>query len=180
MTNKPYGSGRSKVAGEHWTKMLRRTMETPAWQALSTTAQALYPWLKMEWRGPDANNNGSIRLSTRQAAERLGVSQPTAAEAFRELQRKGFIEQKEPACLGIEGAAKSPSYELSELKMPGAEKDGRKLYLQWAPGRDFPVQMAAANNPNGRNGRDVPKTKTQQRNFVDPDKEILSKTGSPT
>lgn len=180
MSKKPYRNGRAKPSGEHWTKMLRHTMETPAWQALSTTAQALYPWLKLEWRGPDANNNGSIQLSTRQAATRLGVSQPTAAEAFRDLQRKGFIEQTEPACLGIEGAAKSPSYELTELKMPGAEKDGRKLYRDWLPGCDFPVQMAAANNPSGHNGRSVQKTKPQQRIFVDPNKETLSKTGSPT
>src|SRR5690606_32010957 len=144
--------------------MLRPTMETPAWQALSTTAQALYPWLKLEWRGPDANNNGSIQLSTRQAASRLGVSQVTAAEAFRDLQRKGFIVQTVPASLGVEGAAKCPSYEITELKMPGAEGDGRKLYRQWEKGRDFDVQRSPVNNPNGCNGRDAPKTKTRHKN----------------
>ena len=56
--------------GEHFAKMFRHIMEEPAWRALPSTAQALYPWLKLEWRGPDADNNGSIRLSVRQAAER--------------------------------------------------------------------------------------------------------------
>lgn len=175
MSRKPYRNGRSKPTGEHWTKMLRHTMETPAWQALSTTAQALYPWLKLEWRGPDANNNGSIQLSTRQAAARVGVGTDTAAEAFRDLQRKGFIVQTEPAYLGVEGAAKSPSYELTEIKMPGAEKDGRKLYLQWARGRDYPVQRSTANNPHGRNGRDVPKTKPRHENHDGPNMKIVTK-----
>lgn len=147
------GKDKRNDRAEHWTKMIRHTMEEPAWRALSSTAQALYPWLKLEWRGPEANNNGKIRLSTRQAAERLGVTHVTAARAFHELQAKGFIVLTEHARLGIEGAAKSPAYELTELKMPGAERDGRKLYRDWKPGRDFPVHVTSANNPRGINGR---------------------------
>ncbi|TIV01715.1 MAG: helix-turn-helix domain-containing protein [Mesorhizobium sp.] len=146
---------RRKEPGEHWTKMIRRTMEEPAWRALSTTAQALYPWLKFEWRGPDANNNGQIRLSVRQAADRLGVSRATAARAFHELQAKGFLVMTEFACLGVDGAAKSPAFALTELKERLAEKrqDGRKLYRDWKPGRDFPVHRAETNNPRGINGK---------------------------
>lgn len=139
--------------GEHWTKLLRATMEEPAWRALSPVAQALYPWLKLEWRGPDANNNGRISLSVRQAAERLGVIPDTAARAFRELQAKGFIVLIDHARLGIDGAAKSATYELTELKMPAAERDGRKLYQEWKKGKDFPVHVMSANNPRGINGQ---------------------------
>lgn len=128
-------------------------MEEPAWRALPTTAQALYPWLKLEWAGPNANDNGRLALSVRQAAEALGVRPDTAARAFRELQAKGFIVQTSPALLGIEGGAKSPTYEITELKLPGSKThEGRKLYRQWRPGSDFPVQKVAANNPHGRNG----------------------------
>ena len=56
---------------EHFARLTRRMMETPAWKALSPTAQALYPWLKFEFKGPKFNNNGKINLSVRQAAERL-------------------------------------------------------------------------------------------------------------
>lgn len=153
MARKSDRKGRSASGGEHWTKLIRQTMEEPAWRALSSTAQALYPWLKLEWSGPDANNNGKIRLSVRQAAERLGVRPDTAAEAFRDLQRKGFIVQIEHAFLGVEGAAKAPAYEITELKMPGAERDGRKLYRDWQPGKAFPVHWAAPNNPRGANGQ---------------------------
>jgi hypothetical protein len=174
--SKTLRNGRSSGA-EHWTKLIRHTMEEPAWRALSSTAQALYPWLKFEWRGPDANNNGKIRLSTRQAATAMGVSPDTAAEAFRDLQRKGFIVQTEPACLGVEGAAKSPAYELTELKMPGAEKDGRKLYRNWRKGYDYEVQRSAANNPNGRNGRVLQKTKPRHENHDEPNMKIMTKAG---
>jgi hypothetical protein len=128
-------------------------MEEPAWRALSTTAQALYPWLKLEWHGPDSNNNGQISLSVRDAAGRLGVMRDTAAAAFRDLQAKGFIVMTEHACLGVEGSAKAPAFEITELAMPLSVGDGRKLYRSWRPGRDFPVQRASANNPTGANGR---------------------------
>jgi hypothetical protein len=166
---KPNKTGRNASEG-HWTKLLRSTMETPAWRALPPVAQALYPWLKLEWRGPDSNNNGSIRFSVRQAAEALGVAIDTAARAFHDLQAKGFIIMKEPAVLGLEGAAKSPAFELTEL----GGRDGlgpRKLYMQWTEGCDFPVLKAAANNPTGR----TRKTKPCPKNYDSPILEIRTK-----
>ncbi len=149
--------GRTQSGHEHFTKLNRSTMETAAWRALSPTAQALYPWIKLEWRGPDANNNGKIRLSTRQAGERMGCKPHTAARAFRELVAKGFLVQTEAARLGTAGAARSAAYELTELAMPpgiGRDKqEGSKLFREWRPGADFPAPKAPANNPEGRNGK---------------------------
>lgn len=140
--------------GEHFTKLVRHTMETPAWRALSPVAQALYVWLKLEWRGPNANNNGRIRFSIRQAAEAMGVNSKTAARAFRDLQQHGFIVVTEAARLGLGGEAIAPAYELTELPMPGAERPvGRKLYEGWHEGKAFPVYKAAAQNPRGINGQ---------------------------
>lgn len=76
---------------EHYARLERTMMETDTWRALSATTQALYPRLKLEWRGPHDNHNGKLRLSTRQAASRLGVNIKTAARAFHDLQAKGFI-----------------------------------------------------------------------------------------
>lgn len=145
---------RNENRSEHFTKMVRTMMETDAWRALTPAAQALYPWLKFEWRGAQNNNNGKIRLSVRQAAERLDVAPNTAAKAFHDLQAKGFIVMTEAAHLGIGGEAKSPAFELTELSLPHGDKpDGRRLYKQWQPGRDFPVHKSKANNPAGKNGR---------------------------
>ncbi|MEX0328427.1 MAG: hypothetical protein AB3N07_06855 [Ruegeria sp.] len=144
--------------GEHWTKMARNMMEEPAWRALSSTAQALYPWLKLEWKGPDSNNNGRISMSVRQAAECLGVTRNTTSNAFRELQAKGFIAVTQPPKLGDSGVASSPLFELTEISLPTASgNSGRRLYKQWSDGADFPVVKAPTHNPNGTNGKEKPR-----------------------
>lgn len=145
---------RNEARGGHFAALSRSMMETPAWRELSPAAQALLPWIKLEWHGPKANNNGRLRLSIRQAAEAMGVDPKTAARAFRDLQRCGFLVVTEAARLGLGGAATSPAYELTEIPLPGADRPtGRRLYEQWRKGRDFLVYRATAQNPRGVNGR---------------------------
>ena len=147
----------SNLGSEHFTKMVRTTMETTAWRSLSTAAQSLYVWLKLEWHGSSFNNNGKIRLSVRQAAFKIGISINTAARAFHELQAKGFIVVTKHARLGIKGQATSPTFELTELALPhGASTTGRRLYQEWKPDADYPVHKAAVHNPNGRQGKRNP------------------------
>ena len=123
-------------------------METPAWRALSSTAQALYPWLKLEWRGPQNNNNGRISLAVSTAARLLGVKPDTAARAFHDLQAKGFLVMTKPACLGIGGAASAPKFELTETcPAPCGEAGGPKAISGVARGADFPVSKAQPHNP---------------------------------
>lgn len=147
---------------EYFTKMIRSTMETPAWRALTTTAQALYPWLKMEWRGPQANNNGRISLPVRDAAARLGCNIKTAGRAFHDLQAKGFLILIEFGRMGVEGKGSPPTYEITELAPPGGDSySGKKLYLHWQAGRDFPVRGHTPSNPTGLNGKNrIPSPKT--------------------
>lgn len=146
---------RNERRAEHFTVMVRNLMQTDAWRALGPTAQALYPWLKLEWHGPKANNNGTLRLSVRQAADRMGCSKNAAAQAFIALQKKGFLVVKEAASLGFTGEAKAPAYELTEIELPN-QPSGRKLYQSWREGGDFPVIKTLTNNPTGRNGKTKP------------------------
>ncbi len=149
---------RNERRGEHFTKMTRALMETEAWRSLPLSSQALYVWLKLEWRGPDNNNNGKISLSVRQAAERLGVTRNTVSNGFRELQAKGFIAVITPPKLGDSGVASSPLFELTEISLPTAKGDGgRRLYKQWSEGADFPVIKAPTHNPKGTNGKEKPR-----------------------
>lgn len=155
------GRDRDNERREHFAKLTRQLLSTPAWRALSPAAQALYPWLKLEWRGPSANNNGQICLSVRQAAEAMGVNAKTAARAFHDLQRKGFIAVSRLARLGVKGEARGNEYELTEIPMPhSGHQTGRRLYLDWEEGADCPVHKAAIHNPRGTNG----KTKTLSPN----------------
>lgn len=151
MATKTNRKGRSE-RGDHFTAIPRRTIDTPAWRALSCTAQALYIFFRFEWKGTKYNNNGEIRFSTRQAAEALGISINTAAKAFHVLQAKGYIAVTQRGALGIEGEARGPSYELTEIPMPG-QTVGRRLFLEWRDGRDFEVIRHNANNPTGKNGK---------------------------
>ena len=139
---------------EHFASLSRSLMETDAWRALPSASQALYPWLKLEWRGAKFNNNGKISLSVRQAADCLGCNVKTATSAFRPLQAKGFIVQTKGVELGTVGSGQSPCYELTEIELPNsATRGGSRLYLKWRDGNDFPVILAKVNNPEGRNSK---------------------------
>jgi hypothetical protein len=162
---------RNEARTDHFTKMVRHFMESPAWRALSPSAQALYVWVKLEWHGPKANNNGKLRLSTRQAADRMGCTAHTAGRAFLDLQAKGFIVATEIASLGVKGKGKSTAYEVTELPLPGLPGEhGRRLYLSWAEGRDFPVIKA----PIGNRQRSPAKTKPRVENQHTPVSKIAT------
>lgn len=137
--------------GAKFARMFLATMQTPAWKALTPYAQRLYPWLQLEWTGPKVNNNGRIRFSVRQAADALGCNPETARRAFIDLQRKGFLVVTRCAALGTEGEARGHEYELTEFGR-GHDPKPRRLYLEWRPGKEFPVKKAAVHNPTGKGG----------------------------
>lgn len=144
---------RQSRSTEHYTLMHRWVIETDVWRALSSTAQALYVWLRLEWRGNEYNKNGKLRLPYSQAAKKMGVANhDTVAKAFQDLQAKGFVVVHSIAHLGIEGHGKAFEFELTELPMPG-ERKGRELFKRWDRDKDFEVQKANSNNPRGNNGR---------------------------
>jgi hypothetical protein len=123
----------------------------------------------MEWKGPQANNNGKISLPVREAASRLGVNIKTAARAFHELQAKGFLILTDFGRMGVEGKGAPPTYEITELAIPGRDANtGSKLYLRWQDGRDFPVRAHAPANPSGRNGSSQNKTPSPKLGRVVP------------
>ena len=122
---------------DHATNVQRKMLETAAWRALSPKAQILHIWLRFEWKGPRFNNNGKIRLSYRQAADKIGIGVNTAMSAFHELQAKGFILVTKLGALGVEGEARGPCYELTDIGLPNERP--KNLYTQWQPGKDFEV-----------------------------------------
>lgn len=152
------GSNRRNQPKEHFARLTRELLLCDAWTALSCSAKALYPYLKLEWHGPKANNNGEIRLSVRDAAQRLGMGKDAASRAFQDLQAKGFLVVTEVANLGLHGEGKSHAYELTEHPRKGEKGAGAMLYRRWQKGRDFAVVGVSTNNPKGHNQY---KTKTK-------------------
>ena len=123
-------------------------LDTDAWRSLSSAAQALFPWLVMEFKGAKFNNNGKICLSVREAAERMGVARDTAARAFQDLQAKGFIVVKKGASLGVAGHGKCPEYEITFI---GNLYSGpSKMYLEWSESNDFKIFKHPVKNPLGK------------------------------
>lgn len=148
-------ASRDHQGSEHWTKMIRSNMECRSWSALSLPAQAIYPWLKLEWKGPRANNNGRIQLSLRQIAKAAGCDVKTAMRAIRDLQRKGWIVVREAACIGVSGAARSHLLELTEIACPPDDRP-RALFRHWREDAEYPVVNVRTNNPSGRNQKQNP------------------------
>lgn len=151
MSNK---SGQKFNPQEKWTQIHLATMDNPAWRALSPMAQALFPWLRLEFKGPKANNNGRLQLSQRDAARKMGVKKAeTIGKAFHDLQAKGFVKVHQCAALGIEGKGKSFQFEITDLAMPGPRNRPSYLFKEWEEGKDFAVSRAAISNPSGRSDK---------------------------
>ena len=143
---------RQKVKGKSSNKYAKIpiiALNTPAWRSLGLAAQALLPWLVMEYKGKTFNNNGEISLSIRQAAEKMGIARDTAAKAFRDLQAKGFIVVKRGGSLGVKGHGKCPQYEITLIEMPSAAATHQ--YKKWSEGNDFAIFKHAVSNPIGTN-----------------------------
>lgn len=154
----------------HFVRFEREFLECPAWRALSLSGKAIYPFVVMEWHGPKNNKNGKIRLSVRQAAEKAGMGNNAAARAFHDLQAKGFLHVTKAGCLGSDGEARGPSYEITEKQMPGLDRqNARRLFDKWKPGQDFPVVKHNANNPTGRNKGKNPSPKARQERVQNED-----------
>jgi hypothetical protein len=168
MARKPDRTGRNPQT--HFVSFDRAFLETPAWRALSLAGKAVYPFVRLEWHGPNHNNNGKIRLSVRQAAECAGINMNTAARAFQDLQAKGFLIVTRMGCLGSDGEARGPSFEITEHPMPGADRQSaRRLFAQWQKGQDFPVVKHNANNPKGVNKSKNPSPKSGQERVQNED-----------
>ena len=148
-------NGRNKKLGREptgkYAVMPLSVMDTPAWRALSLSAQALYPWLVMEFNGKRFNNNGQIRLSVRQAALKMGISKDTAARAFRDLQAKGFLRVVTGASLGVSGMGKTTEYEITSITTPSKPLEASNDFKNWSKGNDFDVFAHPPKNPEGQN-----------------------------
>jgi hypothetical protein len=105
--------------------LLKDTLNSPAWRAMSHGARSLFVALKLRYSS-NFKNNGSIYLSTRDAAQELGSGLEEVGQWFRELQHYGFIVQTQAGRLGVEGKGLAPHWCLTELG-----------YMADPPTRDF-------------------------------------------
>jgi hypothetical protein len=105
--------------------LLKDTLASSAWRAMSHGARNLYVSLKLRYSS-NFKNNGQIYLSQRGAKKELGSGFEEIGNWFRELQFYGFILQTQGGCLGVDGEGFSPHWRLTELG-----------YMNDPPTRDF-------------------------------------------
>jgi hypothetical protein len=105
--------------------LLKDTIKTEAWKALSHGARSLYGVLKGRYSSIRQN---AVYVSTRDAEKELGrySTRTNVMRWFRELQHYRFIVEVSPAHHGVNGHGKAPHYRLTE-----------EWHLGKAPTRDF-------------------------------------------
>jgi ribosomal protein L32 len=136
--NKPNATGRNVTT--RFARLDHRILHSNAYRALSPNARSLLVELTSMENG---NNNGSLFLSVKDGAHRMGVADLTAASrAFDELQELGFIEMTQDARF-----------------TPAADKSRARCWrLTWqsGPGRKAPTWNFMEREPE-------PKTKARKR-----------------
>jgi hypothetical protein len=105
--------------------LLKDTLNTPAWRAMSHGARSLYVALKARYN-INLHNNGRLFLSQRDASRELGSGRNEVARWFCELQHFGFIVQTKGGSIGLNGKGTAPHWMLTECG-----------YMKELPTRDF-------------------------------------------
>ena len=105
--------------------LLKATLASPAWRAMSHGARSLYVSLKARYNSSQ-HNNGRVFVSQRTASQEIGSSYAEIARWFRELQYYGFLVQTKGGSLGLNGKGTAPHWRLTECG-----------YMNDPPTRDF-------------------------------------------
>ena len=105
--------------------LLKDTLDSPAWKAMSHGARSLNVAIKRRYN-LQTHNNGRLYLSQRKAAEELGSTTDQIGRWFQENQHYGFLVQTRPGGLGVYGKGKAPCWRLTEVG-----------YMNDPPTRDF-------------------------------------------
>jgi DNA-binding transcriptional MocR family regulator len=116
--------------------------DSPAWLDLSPTARSLYLEMKKRFNGA---NNGEVRLSHREAAQRLKLSRNTVGRYFKELEAHCFIRAAQGHCLGPSGIGQTTHWVLEELDFNG--QAATKAFMRWKSDFASPTKQKPRTKP---------------------------------
>lgn len=117
-------------------------MRSPGWCALSANAKVVYLELKRRFNGA---NNGTISISTRQAAIVLNKSNDTGARAIQQLLEFGFIAVTADSDFNRKVRV-ARQFRLTELpdNRPGVVSAPTKDFMKLRSGKSTEIQNAVA------------------------------------
>jgi hypothetical protein len=126
--------------------LLKETLASPAWLAMSHGAKILYVALKARYSS-NLHNNGRLFISQRDARREIGSSFNEIARWFRELQHFGFIVQTRGGSLGVDGKGKAPHWRLTECGY--MRDDPTRDFMKWdgTPFKDAVRRRSKKQNP---------------------------------
>lgn len=127
-------------------------VRSPAWHALDATARAIYLELLLRFNG---SNNGSIGLGIRDAGDAVNVKKSTAARAFNDLRRLGFVDVGQGSSFAHKRLARE--WLLTDLYDDRNGKPARKDFMRWRPEKQKPVPPSGhIVPPSGHTGNQIP------------------------
>lgn len=144
-------------------------MQTPAWRALRPASVVVY----LEQRALyDGQNNGNLRLSVREAAERTALNKDTVGRAFAQLTALGFVEVAEPGGYARK-VRHATLWRLTDLRCDRTGAAPTNAFQRWQPDpatqttvpkirRDGPHHGDSLAQDTPVSGRGVPKTRTPE------------------
>jgi len=95
--------------------LIKTTMATPAWRAMSCGARLLYAELRGRLRN-DYANNGKVFLSDRAAAQAIGVTPGSIVRWYAENEHYGFLRKTSEGFLGADGRGIAAHYRFTEFR----------------------------------------------------------------
>jgi hypothetical protein len=107
---------RAKLIPGHFVPLIKATMATPAWRAMSYGARLVYVELRGRMKN-NAEDNGTFYLSYRLIAKALNTkSTRSVVRWIAELEHYGFIRKTRDGFLGADGRGIAASYRLTEYR----------------------------------------------------------------
>ena len=132
-----------KVANDAHARFYPWEYNSEAFQSLSCAARCLLLELKMLHNG---RNNGTLFLSVREAARRIGIGKNQANQAFKELQDRGFIRPSVHGGFGFKDGARqglATSWILTEFPIGEEKGAGSRDFMRWKPKPTVPAPGTA-------------------------------------
>jgi hypothetical protein len=94
--------------------LIKITMATPTWRAMSAGARLLYIELRGRLRN-DYANNGKVFLSCRAAAKAIGAHPGSVVRWYAENEHFGFLRKTSEGFLGVDGRGMAAHYRFTEF-----------------------------------------------------------------
>jgi hypothetical protein len=124
-------------------------MDTDAWRSLRPADRCVLIEIMRRY---DGKNNGLIGLGVREAAELCRINKDTAAQSFRKLGERGFIECGQEGSFDYK-ARHAAEWRLTWLKCDRTGALPSRAFLKWVPADTQAAKSKSRSETKGQSVR---------------------------